>query len=377
MNLQLQSLIRADGQLELSLVEQAALRPEQPDEVVLRLEAAPINPSDLGLLLAGTDPAQARFGGNAERPVVTLPVAPAAMAALAGRVDKPLPTGNEGAGTVVAAGSAAQALLGRRVAVLAGGGGIPGGTYASHCRVKLAQCLALPEGASAADGASCFINPLTALGMVETLRLGGFDSMLHTVGASNLGRMLARICQKDGIPLINLVRRPEQAALLQAEGAEPVIDTSAPNFAARLTDALAVHGTRLAFDPTGGGTLAGQVLAAMEAALLRRSTQSYNRYGSLVHKQIYVYGTLNRGPIELPPGLGFSWSVGGWLLFSFLQQLPAERVAALKQRVADELRTTFASHYAHEVGLAELLTPEALTRAARMATSDKTLLRLG
>lgn len=379
MNLQLQSLIRADGQLELSLIEQATPRPEQPDEVVLRLEAAPINPSDLGLMLAGTDPAQAHFGGSAERPVVTLPVSPAAMTALAGRVDTPLPVGNEGAGTVVAAGSApeAQALLGRRVAVLAGGGGIPGGTYASHCRVKLAQCLALPEGASAADGASCFVNPLTALGMVETLRQGGYDSMLHTVGASNLGQMLARICRQDGIPLINLVRRPEQAALLQAEGAEPVIDTSAPDFVPRLTDALAVYGTRLAFDPTGGGTLAGQVLAAMEAALLRRSTQPYNRYGSLVHKQVYVYGTLNRGPIELPPGLGFSWSVGGWLLFPFLQQLPPERVVALKQRVADELHTSFASHYAHEIGLAELLTPQALSRAMRMGTGQKTLLRLG
>ena len=373
MPLQLRSLIRPDGQLELSLADVPQPEPGAPDHVVLRVEAAPINPSDLGNLLAGADLQAARLSGSAERPVLTAPLPPAALAAAQRRVGASLPVGNEGAGTVVAAGAApaAQALLGRRVSALAGGG-----MYGEYQSVPAAQCLPLPEGASAAQGASCFVNPLTALGMVETMRQGGFESLLHTVGASNLGQMLHRIGLKDGIPLINLVRRPEQAALLQGQGAQWVFDTSTPDFMAQLTDALAATGTRLAFDATGGGPLIGQVLAAMEAALLRRPGLAYSRYGSGVHKQVYVYGFLQRGPIELPPGFGFAFSLSGWLLFPFLQQLAPERLNALKQRVADELTTTFASHYERDITLHELLTPEALRESARMGTGQKTLLRL-
>lgn len=372
MSLQLQSLVHPDGHLELSLADIAQPQPDQPDEVVIRVEAAPLNPSDLGLLLAGADLSQARYAGTPERPVVTVPLPAAALPALAGRLGQPMPVGNEGAGTVIAAGSdpAAQALLGRRVAAVPGGG-----MHAGFRLAKVEQCLLLPEDASAAQGASCFINPLTALGMVETMRQGGHDSLLHTVGASNLGQMLNRICLQDGIPLINLVRRPEQAELLRSQGASAVLESSTPEFPEQLVDALAVHGTRLAFDPTGGGTLAGRMLSAMEAALLRRSDTPYNRYGSLVPKQVYIYGTLNRGPIELPPGLGFSWSVSGWLLWPFLLQLPPGGVDALKQRVARELHTTFASSYQREVGLAELLSPEVLPQAARMGTGQKMLLR--
>lgn len=373
MPLQLRSLIHPGGQLELSLAELPQPQPATPDDVVLRVEAAPINPSDLGNLLAGANLQEARLSGSIERPVLTAPMPPAALAAAQRRLNLSLPVGNEGAGTVVAAGAspAAQALLGRRVAALAGGG-----MYGEYQSAPAAQCLLLPEDASAAQGASSFVNPLTALGMVETMGQGGYQSLLHTVGASNLGQMLNRICLQDDIPLINLVRRPEQSVLLRSQRAQQVIDTSAPDFLPQLTDALATTGTRLAFDATGGGQLIGQVLTAMEAALLRRPDLPYNRYGSQIHKQVYVYGFLQRGPIELPPGFGFAWSLSGWLLFPFMQQLAPERLAALKQRVADELTTTFASHYEREITLRDLLTPEALLASVRMGTGQKTLLRL-
>ncbi|WP_225782703.1 zinc-binding dehydrogenase [Xenophilus sp. Marseille-Q4582] len=372
MPLQLRSLIRPDATLELSLVEVPRPEPATPDEVVLRMEAAPLNPSDLGLLFAGADMRQAKASGSAERPVITAPLSPAVMAAMAARVGESMPVGNEGAGTVVAAGSspAAQALLGRRVAALGGA------MYAEYRAVPAAQCLALPEGATAVQGASCFVNPLTALGMVDTMRREGHTALVHTVGASNLGQMLNRICLKDGVPLVNIVRQPAQAALLREQGAAHVVDSSSANFQAELTEAIAATGATLAFDAIGGGKLAGQLLLAMEAAILRRPGQAYSRYGSDVHKQVYVYGSLDRGPIELARGFGMSWGVGGWLLFPFLQKVGPERVQQLKQRVADELTTTFASHYTKELTLAEALSLEAIAGYAKMATGEKALIRL-
>jgi hypothetical protein len=212
--------------------------------------------------------------------------------------------------------------------------------------------------------------------MVETMRREGYGAIVHTVAASNLGQMLNRICLKDGIGLVNIVRRPEQAELLRSQGAQHVVVSTAPDFAARLTDAIAATGATLAFDATGGGRMAGQVLMAMEAAQLRRPGLAYNRYGSQVHKQVYIYGYLDRGPIELPPGLAMAWSLGGWLLFPFIQKLAPERLAQLKQRVADELTTTFASHYVRELTMAQALTLEAIGDYARMATGEKALMRL-
>ena len=372
MPLQLRSLIRPDATLELSLAEVPMPAPATPDEVVLRMEAAPLNPSDLGLLFGGADMRKAQASGSAERPVITAPLSPAVMAAMTARVGESMPVGNEGAGTVVAAGSspAAQALLGRRVATLGGA------MYAQYRAVPAAQCLPLPEGASAAQGASCFVNPLTALGMVETMRREGHTALIHTVGASNLGQMLHRICLKDGVPLVNLVRQPAQAELLRAQGAAHVVDSSAPGFEAALADAVAATGATLAFDAIGGGKLAGQLLLAMEAAILRRPGQAYSRYGSDVHKQVYVYGSLDRGPIELARGFGMAWSVGGWLLFPFLQKTDPARVQQLKQRVADELTTTFASHYTRELTLAQALSLEAIAQYGRMASGEKALIRL-
>jgi len=366
--LQLRSLITADGQLQLSLVDTPVAAPGA-DEVLVRVEATPINPSDIGLLFGAADMATAQASGTATQPVVTATVPERAMAAMAGRLGQSLPVGNEGAGTVVAAGSsaAAQALLGKTVAVLGGA------MYSQYRSVPAAACLVLPEGATAAQGASCFVNPLTALGMVETMRREGHTALVHTAAASNLGQMLNRICQADGVGLVNIVRKPEQAALLRGLGAQHVVDSSAPGFQAALTDALAATGATLAFDAIGGGTLAGQILQGMEAALARSATE-YSRYGSAVHKQVYLYGGLDPSPTEINRSFGMSWGVGGWLMFPFLQRIGAEATQRLKDRVAAELHTTFASHYSSTVSLAQALSLEAIALYGPRSTGTKVLI---
>jgi NADPH2:quinone reductase len=367
--LQLRSLVSADGVLELSLAEVPVPVPAD-DEILIRVEATPINPSDIGNLFGAADMATARITGTAERPVVRAHVPPALMKAMAGRIGQSMPAGNEGAGTVVAAGAspAAQALMGRTVAA------IGGAMYGQYRAVKLDACLPLPDGATAVQGASCFVNPLTALGMTETMKREGHSALVHTAAASNLGQMLNRICLKDGIGLVNIVRKPEQAALLRAQGAQHVVDSSAPGFEDALTDALAATGATIGFDATGGGRLGGQILACMEAALLRKSV-GYNRYGTETLKQVYLYGSLDMGPTEFRRSFGMAWAMGGWLLFPFLGRIGAPAVAALKQRVADELTTTFASHYSHEVSLPGMLGAEAITGYGKRATGEKYLVR--
>jgi NADPH2:quinone reductase len=372
MPLQLRSLVRPEATLELSLADVPMSQLQGDDEVLVQMEAAPLNPSDQGLLFGGADLSTARVTGSAERPIVTARIPDAAMAAQTKRVGQSMVVGNEGAGTVVAAGpaAAAQALLGRRVALLGGG------MYSQYRAITAAQCLALPQGATAAQGASSFVNPLTALGMVETMRREGHQALVHTAAASNLGQMLNRICLRDGVPLVNVVRKPEQAQLLRAQGATQVVDSSQADFVPALNHAVELTGATLAFDAIGGGPLAGQILQAMEAALQQRDQGGYNRYGTSTHKQVYVYGSLDRRPIEVARGLGMHWGVGGWLLFPFLQKVGPERVGELKQRVADELTSTFASHYTREVTLAQALSLDAIGLYGRQATGEKVLLRL-
>jgi NADPH:quinone reductase len=277
--------------------------------------------------------------------------------------------GNEGAGTVVAAGSdpAAQALLGKLVA------GIGGAMYAQYRTLKAADVLPLPPGASAADGASCFVNPLTALGMVETMRREGHTALVHTAAASNLGQMLNRICLKDGVQLVNIVRSAEQARILKEIGATHVVDSTAESFLDDLTKALVDTGATLAFDAIGGGKLAGQILGAMEVAANQRATV-YSRYGSSVHKQVYIYGGLDTSPTVLNRSYGMAWGLGGWLLTPFLMKIGAAEGQKLRQRVADELKTTFASHYTAEIGLAEALDPAVAAAYNRRATGEKYLI---
>ncbi len=364
--LELRSLVTDAGMVELSLAEVDVPAPTD-DEVVVRVEAAPINPCDLGLLLAGADAAAARVSGTDERPVVTAPLDAGAARAAAARLGQSMPVGNEGAGRVVAAGpgAAAQALLGKVVAVAGGG------MYAHYRCVAAAACLPLPDGVRAAQGAAAFVNPMTALAMVETMRAEGHTGLVHTAAASNLGQMLNRICIEDAVPLVNVVRSPTQVELLRAAGAAHVCDSSSETFMDDLTAALRATSATLAFDAVGGGTLASRILTAMEAALTAGA--EFNRYGSTTHKQVYLYGSLDRGPTELRRSYGMAWGVGGWLLTPFLVTAGPERVEAMRQRVAAGLTTTFASHFSDQVTLAGALGLDALTTYSRMGTGRKFL----
>ncbi len=366
---QIRSLVAADGTLQLSIATVDTPQPSE-HEVLVRMEAAPINPSDLGLLLAAADVTRATTSSPAGSPVVTAPIAPQVMPGLAARVGESMPVGNEGCGVVVAAGTApdAQALLGRTVAI------IGGATYGEYRSVPAVSCLVLPDGTDFADGASCFVNPLTALSMVETMRLEGHTALVHTAAASNLGQMLVKICLTDGVPLVNIVRRPEQADLLRSIGATHVCDSSAPTFTADLTEALVATGATLAFDAIGGGRLAGQILGCMEAAANATATE-YSRYGSTVHKQVYIYGGLDRSPTEFVRNFGMAWGIGGWLLTPFLQKLGLPGMLRLRERVVTELTTTFASHYTDHVSLAGALSLDAISTYARQATGQKFLIR--
>jgi NADPH:quinone reductase len=366
--LQLRSLVRADQAVELFL-EAVELPEPGPGEVVVRVEAAPINPSDLGLLLAGADVPAAVSSGPADRPVVTAPLPDAAMRALTARVGVPMPVGNEGAGTVVAAGSspAAQALLGKSVA-MAGGA-----MYAQYRSADASLCLELPPGTTAIDGASSFVNPMTALGMVETMRLEGHQALVHTAAASNLGQMLNRLCIEEQVPLVSIVRRHEQEELLRSAGASYVCNSTSPAFMDELTAAVTATGATLAFDAIGGGKLASQILTCMEAAASAKA-ESYSRYGSAVHKQVYIYGSLDRGPTELTRNYGLAWGIGGWLLTPFLARIGLEGIDRFKRRVAAGLTTTFASSYTDQVSLAGALQLDAIAAYARQATGSKYLI---
>ncbi len=365
--LQLRSVVKHSGELELSLVEVETPAPKA-DEVIVRVEAAPINPSDLGLLFGGADMSTARASGTADRPVVTASVAPNVLRAMAGRLDESLPVGNEGAGVVVAAGDspAAQALLGKVVAILGGA------TYSQYRAIKASQCLLLPPGTTPAEGASCFVNPLTALGMVETMRLEGHKALVHTAAASNLGQMLVKICLKDGVPLVNIVRKQDHVDLLKSIGAQYVCNASAPDFMEQLTEALVATGATIAFDATGGGRLAGQILTCMEAAL-NRTAKEFSRYGSTTHKQVYIYGGLDRSPTEFNRNFGMAWGIGGWLLTPFLQKIGTAEAQKLRERVAAEIKTTFASSYTRVVSLREALSLEAIAVYGQQATGQKYL----
>lgn len=364
-NRQLHSKVTKDGKLELSIVTQALPKPEA-NEVVIRVEASPINPSDLGLLFGPADMTTAVAGGSADNPTVTANIPPKLMGAMAARLDQSLAVGNEGAGVVIAAGDNAQALMGKTVAVL-------GGEMYSEYRVANAkQCLLLPDGTTSAQGASCFVNPLTALGMVETMKLEGHTALAHTAAASNLGQMLQKICLADGVELVNIVRKPEQEALLRGIGAKHVCNSSNENFLEEVTAALAATNATLAFDATGGGKLAGQLLGAMEAAA-GLNAKEYSRYGSTTYKQVYIYGGLDRSQTVLNRNFGMAWGLGGWLLPPFLAKIGPEAAQKLRERVASEITTTFASHYTQEISLTQALSLDVLAGYGKQATGEKYL----
>jgi len=366
--LELRSLIKKSGELELSLVKVKIPEPAA-DEVIVRVEGSPINPSDLGLLVGTADMTTAKSSGAGDSVVVTASVPEPLMKAMAGRLDESMPVGNEGAGVVVAAGSSsrAQAMMGKMVAM------IGGAMYAQYRCIKAADCMVLPDGTTAAEGASSFVNPLTALGMTETMRREGHKALVHTAAASNLGQMLNKICLADGIGLVNIVRSAEQEEMLRKLGATHVCNSTAATFMDDLTQALVETGATLAFDAIGGGKLAGQILSCMEVAA-NKTAKVYSRYGSTVHKQVYIYGGLDMRPTEINRNFGMTWGIGGWLLFPFLQKIGPAEAQKLRERVAAELKTTFASHYTQVVSLQEALKLSNIAAYAKRATGEKFLI---
>lgn len=365
-NLILLSTIRSDGTVELRLENQRVM-PLANGEVLVRMEAAPINPSDIPVFLGSSDPASAKVEGTGADRRLVAELKGRRTAPYKGRLDQPMPVGNEGAGTVVDAAPDVRELIGKKVGMLGGA------MYARYRTMAVSDCLILPDGAAAADGAALFINPLTALAMLETMRREGHRAIIHTAAASNLGQMVNRLCLAEGVGLVNVVRSPEQVEILKGQGAVHVLISGSDNFAADLTDAIAETGATLAFDATGGGKLANSLLHAMEAAA-QRNSKGYNRYGSTTYKQVYLYGSLDSSLTELDRGYGMSWGVGGYLLTNELTKFGDEGVAALKARVVQQMTTTFASRYSRTIGLEDMLDPQVIRLIARRATGEKFLL---
>lgn len=363
---QIRSKVTKEGKL-LIYVESTAMPEPKEDEVLIRIEASPINPSDLGLLIGPADVSSMSVSGEGENAVVTMDIPEGLMRMLETRLDQSLPVGNEGGGVVVKAGHKdLEDLVGKTV-------GVAGGSMYSQYRcVNAASCFVMHEGVTSAESASCFVNPLTALGMVETMRLENHSALVHTAAASNLGQMLIKICLDEDVPLVNIVRKGEHVEKLNSLGAKFVCNSSKDTFIQDLVNALVETGATIGFDATGGGKLAGQILTAMEVAANQTATD-YNRYGSNTFKQVYIYGGLDRSPTTLNRAFGFSWSLGGWLLTPFIGRIGPERFEELKQKVADEIKTTFASHYTKEISLEEVLQPDNINVYSKQATGEKYL----
>lgn len=361
--------VKPEGVLELYLADLPMPAPKD-HEVVVKVQATPINPSDLGLMVGAADVSSARAIDRNGLPGVAMNVPEAGMRFMASRVGQAMPIGNEGCGVVVAAGAsdAAQALMGKTVAL------IGGEIYAEHRCLAAMACMPLPDGTAPEDGASSFVNPLTSLGFVETMKMEGYKGIVHAAAASNLGQMLVKICKADGIPLVNIVRSQAQVDLLKGIGAEIVLDSTSEDFAEQLTQAIYETEAFIGFDPIGGGKISGQMLAAMEAAAVRRMT-SYSRYGSDQMKQVYIYGALDVGPTILNRSFGLTWGLSGWLLTPFIAKAGAEIVGRMRARVAAELTTTFKSHYSHEVSLEQAVDVATLQAYNAKRTGEKYLIR--
>lgn len=366
--LQIHSTVRSDGNLEVTL-EDREIAPLGADEVLIRIEATPMNPSDLGPLFSLANMEQATNEERNGRIMLRAPIPDSVVSAVAARVDQSLPIGNEGAGVVIEAGesSVAQALLGKTVAF------IGGAMFAEYRTAPAASCLLLPTGTSAREAASCFVNPLTALGMIETMRLENHSALIHTAAGSNLGQMLNRLCLVDGVPLVNVVRSQTHVKQLREAGAKHVCNSSEESFVEDLCQAIADTGATLAFDAVGGGDLASKILSAMER-VAGENLPPANRYGSTVHKQVYLYGMLDPSATLLDRSYGMAWGVGGWLMPNFLARIGVEKAQALRERVAREVTTIFSSHYDREISLFEALDVDIARDYLRKATGAKVLI---
>jgi NADPH2:quinone reductase len=366
---EIRSKVTSEGNIELSIT-QAELPIPSADEVLIKVEAAPINPSDLGLLLSfAADLSSITTSGSEDEIVTSMKIHPALMGSMKPRLNQSMQAGNEGAGIIIDAGENAKELIGKTV-------GLAGGAMYSQYRcVPAASCLVMNEGTSPAEAASSFVNPLTALCFVETMKMENHTALVHTAAASNLGQMLVKICKDDGIPLVNIVRKSEQVDLLKNLGAEYICNTSDESFMDDLVNALVITGATLGFDATGGGNngeLPGQILSAMEIAA-NKTAKEYSRYGSDTYKQVYIYGGLDQSPTVLKRAYGMSWGLGGWLLTPMIGRIGMEKFGQMRMRVAKEIKTTFASSYAEEISFEEMLQPETIKSYAKQATGNKYL----
>ena len=366
---EIRSMVTKEGNIEISIATVDMPIPGD-DEVLIEVHAAPINPSDLGLLLSfAADLSTIKVSGSGDETITSMKIHPALMGAMKPRIDQSMPVGNEGSGVVVDAGTNAKEFIGKTV-------GLAGGSMYSQYRcVPAANCLVMEEGTSPAEAASSFVNPLTALAFIETMKMENHTAIVHTAAASNLGQMLVKICKDDDIPLVNIVRKLEQVDLLKDIGAKHICNTSDPDFMESLVSALVATGATLGFDATGGGNngeLPGQILAAMEVAA-NKMAKEYSRYGSDTYKQVYIYGGLDQSPTILKRSYGMSWGLGGWLLTPMIGRIGMEKFQAMRARVAKEIKTTFASSYANEVSFEEMLQPETIKSYAKQATGQKYL----
>tara|TARA_B100001142_G_scaffold62611_1_gene61793 strand:+ start:883 stop:2019 length:1137 start_codon:yes stop_codon:yes gene_type:complete len=366
---EIRSKVTSDGNIEISIATTDKPVPTD-DQVLIEVQASPINPSDLGLLLSfAADLETINVTGSGDDTVATMKIHPALMGAMKPRLDESMPVGNEGAGVIVDAGANAKDLIGKTV-------GLAGGAmYSQYRAVPAASCLVMNEGTTASQAASSFVNPLTALGFIETMKMENHTAIVHTAAASNLGQMLVKICKDDDVPLVNIVRKSEHVDLLKSLGAEYICNTSDDDFVDSLVSALVETGATLGFDATGGGNngeLPGQILAAMEIAA-NKTAKEYSRYGSDTYKQVYIYGGLDQSPTILKRSFGMSWGLGGWLLTPMIGRIGMERFQQMRERVAAEITTTFASNYIQEISFEEMLQPEIIKSYAKQATGEKYL----
>jgi len=366
--IQIQSAAQNDEVLDVRIVD-TDMPTLRDSDVLVRVEAAPINPSDLGLLFGPADMDNAQYSSDSGSPSIKAPIPSHLMSGIEGRIGENLPVGNEGAGIVVSAGESeeAQALIGKVV------GFSGGGAYSEYKAVRANQCIAMPDGTSPAQSASCFVNPMTVLGFVGTMRREGHSAIVHTAAASNLGQMLQKVAIEESFDLVNIVRSKEQEDILRNIGATFVCNSSSETFLSELTEALVTTGATLGFDATGGGRLASDILACMERAAVSQDA-SFSRYGSTVHKQVYIYGGLDRNVTTLNRSFGMAWGIGGWLLTPYIQIAGAEELQKMRERVSSSITTTFASSYTREVSLTEALSKAAVDEYRKQATGQKFLI---
>lgn len=366
---EIRSNVTSDGNIEISIASVEKPKPAE-NEVLIKVEASPINPSDLGLLISfAADLDSLNVTGSGDETVAKMKVHPGLMKAMAPRLDQSMKVGNEGGGVIEGAGTGAEDLIGKTV-------GVAGGAMYSQYRcVPASSCLVMDDSTTSAEAASSFVNPLTVLGFIETMKMENHTAILHTAAASNLGQMLVKVCKDDSVPLVNIVRKSEQVDLLKNLGAEHVCNTSEPDFMDSLVNALVATGATLGFDATGGGNegkLAGQILSAMEIAA-NKTAKEYSRYGSDTFKQVYIYGGLDQSPTILNRSFGMQWALGGWLLTPMIGKIGMERFQQMRERVAKEIKTTFGSHYTQEISFEEMLQPETIKAYAKQATGEKYL----